>query len=72
MLVKDQTQGLAWVKPLDSTQLNESVTAATEAMNQASTYSVQAGNAAVKAETAEGNANRINQQTMTWVNEKFW
>jgi hypothetical protein len=48
------------------------VTAATEAMNQASTYSVQAGNAAVKAETAEGNANRINQQTMTWVNEKFW
>lgn len=72
MLVKDQTQGLAWIKPLDSTQLNESVTAATEAMNQASAYSVQAGNAAVKAETAEGNANRINQQTMTWVNEKFW
>ena len=72
MLVKDQTKGLAWVRPLDSTQLNESVTAATEAMNQASAYSVQAGNAAVNAEKAEGNANRINQQTMTWVNEKFW
>jgi hypothetical protein len=34
-------------------------------MNQAGNYAVQAGNAAGRAETAEGNANRINQQTMT-------
>jgi hypothetical protein len=41
-------------------------------MTKASEYSQQAGNAAIKAETAEGNAKTINQQTMTWVNNKFW
>jgi len=33
-------------------------------MEQAGNYAVQAGNSAVAASTSEGNANRINQQTM--------
>ena len=39
---------------------------------QAGEYSTQAGNSAIRAETAEGNAKTINNQTMTWVNNKFW
>lgn len=65
MLVKDQEKGLTWVKPLDSAQLQQAVVDAEGLKNQAGTYAVQAGNAAVAAETAEGNANRINQQTMS-------
>jgi hypothetical protein len=72
MLVKDQEKGLAWVKPIDTTQLNESVAAAEAAKNEAKDYSTLAGNSAANATKAEGNATRINQQTMTWVNEKFW
>lgn len=72
MLVKDQEKGLAWIKPVDLTQLNESVAAAEAAKNEAKDYSTLAGNSAANASKAEGAANRINQQTMTWVNEKFW
>lgn len=72
MLVKDSIEGLAWVKPLDDTQLQSSVAAAEVAKNQAGNYAIQAGNSAVAAATSEGNANRINQQTMNWVNKKFW
>lgn len=64
MLVKDRVEGLAWVKPLDDTQLQSSVAAAEVAKNQAGNYAIQAGNSAVAAATSEGNANRINQQTM--------
>jgi hypothetical protein len=72
MLVKDTEKGLSWVPPVDITQLNNSVTAAEQAETNASNYAVQAGNSAAQAIQAEGAANRINQQTMTWVNEKFW
>lgn len=72
MLVKDQTQGLAWVKPLSTTQLNSAVASAELHATAAGNYEQQAGAAAVRAETAELNAGKINQQTMTWVNEKFW
>ena len=72
MLVKDQEKGLAWVKPLSTDQLNSAVASAASHMTKAGDYSQQAGAAAIKAETAEGNATRINQQTMAWVNEKFW
>ena len=72
MLVKDQTEGLTWVKPLETSQLNSAVAAAESHATTASTYAQQAGTAVIKAETAEGNANRINQQTMSWVNDKFW
>lgn len=72
MLVKDETNGLTWVKPLDDIVLQQHVAAAESAKNQAAIYSTQAGNSAVAAETSAGQANRINQQTMNWVNNKFW
>jgi hypothetical protein len=72
MLVKDQTKGLTWVKPLETTLLNSAVSSAEAHASTAGAYAQQAGGAAIKAETAEGNATRINQQTMTWVNDKFW
>jgi hypothetical protein len=72
MLVKDQTEGLAWVKPLDTTPLNNAVAAAETHKNEAANLAQQAGVAAIKAETAENNAKAINNQTMAWVNEKFW
>lgn len=72
MLVKDTEKGLSWVPPVDITQLNKSVAAAVAAETSANNYAVQAGNSAAQAIQAEGAANRINQQTMTWVNDKFW
>lgn len=72
MLVKDQEKGLAWVKPLSTDQLNSAVASAESHMTKAGEYSQQAGSAAIRAENAEGSANRINQQTMSWVNKKFW
>ena len=72
MLVKDNTLGLTWVKPLSTSELNQATSQAQASMEQAGNYAVQAGNSAVAASTSEGNANRINQQTMQWVNDKFW
>ena len=72
MLVKDQEDGLAWVKPLSTDQLNSAVASAESHMTKAGEYSTQAGNSAIRAETAEGNAKTINNQTMSWVNKKFW
>jgi hypothetical protein len=72
MLVKDQTEGLTWVKPLDNTQLNDAVARAESAMSTSGNYAVQAGNYASAADTSAKVADRINQQTMNWVNEKFW
>lgn len=72
MLVKDQQQGLVWVKPLDNTQLTEAVAAAEDARDKANDSAILAGNSALNAEKAEGNATAINRQTMNWVNEKFW
>lgn len=72
MLVKDQVQGLAWVKPIDTTQLNESVAAAEAAKTEANRLATAAGTSAANALQSEGNADRINKQTMQWVNDKFW
>lgn len=72
MLVKDQTEGLTWIPPVNLTQLNESVAAAETARVDAKNYAQTAGNSAAQASQAAGNADRINQQTMNWVNEKFW
>jgi hypothetical protein len=72
MLVKDQEKGLTWVKPLSTDQLNSAVSSAEGHMTKAGEYSIQAGNAAIRAENAEGNAKTINNQTMSWVNNKFW
>ena len=72
MLVKDETEGLTWVKPLNDTQLQQAIVTAEAAAGNAGNYATQAGNSAVAAATSEGNATRINQQTMNWVNSKFW
>lgn len=72
MLVKDQTEGLAWIKPITDTQLQQLVTAATAAKDQASVYSTLAGNKAIEADTSAKTAQVINNQTMEYVNNKFW
>jgi hypothetical protein len=72
MLVKDSVNGLTWVEPVNITQLNNAVGAAETAKTDAKNYAQTAGNSAAQASQAAGNADRINQQTMNWVNEKFW
>jgi hypothetical protein len=72
MLVKDSVNGLTWVEPVNITQLNNAVGAAETAKTDAKNYAQTAGNSAAEASKAAGNADRINQQTMNWVNEKFW
>jgi hypothetical protein len=72
MLVKDSTKGITWVDQPDLSQVQSFVAAAQTAATNASSYAIQAGNEAVKATTAAGQAERINQQTMSWVNDKFW
>ena len=72
MLVKDNVKGITWVDQPNLSQMQSFVSAAQTAANNASSYAVQAGNEAVKATTAAGQAERINQQTMNWVNDKFW
>lgn len=72
MLVKDSAKGITWVDQPDLSQVQSFVAAAQTAATNASSYAIQAGNEAVKATTAAGQAERINQQTMNWVNDKFW
>jgi hypothetical protein len=71
MLVKDQNEGLTWVAPLSGEQLQQQVAAAEDAKNKASIEATKAGNSAVAAATSEGQAKRINEQTMNYVNNKF-
>jgi hypothetical protein len=72
MLVKDSVNGLTWVEPVNITQLNNAVGAAETAKTDAKNYAQTAGNSAARAEREAGNAERARQQTMVWVNEKFW
>lgn len=72
MLVKDATEGLAWIQPLSGEQLQQQVVAATAAKDEAGRYSTAAGNAAIAADTSAKTAQRINEQTMAYVNDKFW
>lgn len=72
MLVKDINYGIVWTKPLDTTQLNTAVAYAEAAASRAEGSAVEAGNQAIAAETSALQADKINQQTMTWINNKFW
>lgn len=72
MLIKSADDGLDWVTPLTDAQMQGYVQQAADAANLASSYSTNAGNSAVAASTAAGNAERINQKTMSFLNEKFW
>jgi len=72
MLVKDETVGLTWVDPLSPQELHEAVAQATAQATIAGQEATKAGNSAVAADTSAQTAERINQQTMNWVNNKFW
>lgn len=72
MLVKDESDGLAWINPLSTAELDVAVNNAAAASNQAGTYATQAGNAATAADKSAKEANRINQVTMDYLNQKFW
>jgi len=72
MLVKDTNQGLAWIKPLDESVLNQKVAEAAQHATNAGNYATAAGNSAIAADTSAKTAQRINEQTMAWVNGKFW
>ncbi len=72
MLVKDSTEGLTWIPPVSGEQLQQQVAAAEASKNRAAESATAAGNSAVTAEYAAGQAQRINDQTMNYVNNKFW
>lgn len=72
MLVKDTIQGLTWVNPVSDQSLQQAVQTATAQAAQAGQYATQAGNSAIAAHISEQVAQRINEQTMDWVNNKFW
>ncbi len=72
MLVKDAIEGLTWIAPLSGEQLQSQVAAAEASKNKAAESATSAGNSAVAAEYAAGQAQRINDQTMNYVNNKFW
>ena len=71
MPVKDAAAGLIWVTPVNSAELNTAVYNAQESARSAGQSASTAGNAASDAVVAAGNAERINQQTMSLVNNKF-
>lgn len=72
MLVRDATNGVHWVNPLSETTLNTAVANAQAARDQAGNYATQAGNKAAEASISATQASQINQQTMSFVNGKFW
>lgn len=72
MLVKDATNGLAWVNPVNDTQLQQAVAKSEAAASNAGNYATAAGNSAASADTSAQQATRINEQTMNWFNNKFW
>ena len=72
MLVKDSTEGLTWIPPVSGEQLQQQVAAAEASKNRAAESATAAGNSAVAADTSAKTAQRINDQTMNYVNNKFW
>ena len=69
MLVKDATQGLAWVDPLKETTLNSMVASAEKAAQTANNYATAAGNNAIAADLSAKNAARaleIIQHDIFW------
>ena len=72
MLVKDDTEGLSWQNVVTDAELRNYVQEAADSSKRASDYATTAGNEAVRATQAASTAGRINEQTMNYVNEKFW
>lgn len=72
VLVKDSELGLIWVDPVSDESLQRILAGTEEARNTAGAYATQAGEYAINADRAALTAQRINQQTMNFINEKFW
>ena len=75
MLVKDTELGLTWIDPpsiADINTMNAIATRAETAETGAVNARTEAITAATNAQKSEQTAERINQQTMNWVNNKFW
>lgn len=72
MLVKDQTDGLAWIDPVDVSTLQAYLSACEQAAQRAGNYSTSAGNSASQADASATAADLINRRTMEYVNNKFW
>lgn len=72
MLVKDNEVGLTWIDPLSEEKLQQAVANAEHSASEAANQAVVAGNKAIEADTSAKTAQRINEQTMAWVNQKFW
>jgi hypothetical protein len=75
MLVKDSVEGLTWVDPpsiADINTMNSIAARAETAETGALNARTEAITAATNAEKSAQTADRINQQTMNWVNNKFW
>lgn len=72
MLVKDSTSGLAWVNPVTDAAMQRQVAIAEGHATAAANSVVQANNAVIAAESAKNVAERINEETVRYVNEKFW
>lgn len=70
--VKDSTDGIKWITPLDRSALDAAVNQANISAQQAGQSAIAAGNSAIQADTAAQTAELINQTTMNWVNNKFW
>ena len=72
MLVKDSVLGLTWIDPISDAQLQQAVAAAERSANAAANQATAAGNSAIDANTAAKTAQRINEQTLKQINDKFW
>ena len=72
MLVKNASTGIAWVNPVDDTSLQNAVTAANESATAASSAKLDAENSAISAHDSAVTAQRINDVTRRYVDDKFW
>lgn len=72
MLVKDINDGLAWVNPVTTQDLQPYVTQAYQSAVAAGQSAQLAGEAQIAAEDAATIAETINTRTMDFVNNKFW
>lgn len=72
MPVKSIDHGLVWKKPVTDESLQSVIVSAEQSAQNAGNSAIAAGNSAIEADTSAKLAQRINQQTMNWVNGKFW
>ena len=72
MLVKDNTNGLAWRSPVSDATLQAAVAEANQAKDEATDQANRAGNEAVAAARSATQADRITKEAIDKINAKFW